>query len=236
MLKQRRAATYGSAGRFCHKGFDNMEIVMKNTLRGAASAFFLLAGAAFAAPADQPGHESPKPGTNHEAMSATEDTVAGAVGTVSAEMTSTTKGFVAAAATSDMYEVTAGKIAMQRATSPAVKEFAQMMVDAHTKTTAKLKGIIAENKIAAMPPAHVDNRRQGMLDNLRGASMNDFDHRYITQQVAAHTEADILFKGYAKDGDNAAVKEFAGTTDKDIKMHLSMAKKLDAQTKSMSAK
>jgi putative membrane protein len=209
---------------------------MKRSYILAASALMLMTGAAFAAPADQPGHKSPAPGTNTEAMSATEDTVAGAVGTVSAEMTSTTKGFVTAAATSDMYEVTAGKIALQRAASPAVKEFAQKMVDAHTATTAKLKSILVSNKINVAPPAHVDDRRQGMLDNLRGASAADFDHRYVTQQIAAHQEADVLFRGYAKDGDNAAVKDFAAATDKDIKMHLSMAKKLDASTKSASNK
>lgn len=199
---------------------------MKHMIFGAASAL-LLAGAAFAAPADQPGHKSPRPGSNNEAMSAVQDTTAGLVGTVSAEMTSTTKGFVTAAAISDMYEVTAGKVALQRATSPEVKAFAQMMVDAHTKTTEKLKGILASNKINVTPPAHVDNRRQGMLDNLRGAAAGDFDHRYMTQQVAAHKEADILFRGYAKDGDNGAIKEFAATTDKDIKMHLSKAQKLE---------
>lgn len=199
---------------------------MKHMLSGAAVAL-LMAGRAFAAPADQPGHTSPKPGANTEAMSAVEDTTARLVGTVSAEMTTTTKGFVTAAATSDMYEVTAGKIALQRATSPKVKAFAQMMVDAHTKTTEKLKGILASNKINVTPPAHVDNRRQGMLDNLRGAAADDFDHRYIVQQVAAHKEADILFRGYAKDGDNAAIRDFAGITDKDIKKHLSMAQQLD---------
>ena len=89
---------------------------MKNTLLGAASALFLMTGGAFAAPADQPGHMSPKPGTNTETMSAVKDTTAGLVGQVSAEMTSTTQGFVTAAATSDMYEVTAGKLAAQRAT------------------------------------------------------------------------------------------------------------------------
>ena len=149
-------------------------------------------------------------------------------------MTSTTQGFVTAAATSDMYEVTAGKLAAQRAQSAEVKEFAAMMVKAHTGTTTKLKGIIASNNIKVMPPAHVDNRRQGMLDDLRGAKAEDFDHRYMVQQVAAHKEADILFRGYAKDGDNAAIKEFAGMTDKDIKMHLSMAQKLDAGMKSAS--
>ena len=204
---------------------------MKNTLLGAASALFLMTGAGFAAPADQPGHMSPKPGTNSETMSAVKDSTAGVVGQVSAEMTSTTQGFVTAAATSDMYEVTAGKLAAQRATSPDVKAFAQKMVEAHTGTTAKLKGIIASNSIKVTPPAHVDNRRQGMLDDLRGAKGEDFDHRYITQQVAAHKEADILFSGYAKSGDNAAIKEFAGKTDPDIKMHLSMAQKMDASMK-----
>jgi putative membrane protein len=153
------------------------------------------------------------------------------VGTISAEMTSTTKGFVTAAATSDMYEVTAGKIALQRSQSSDVKAFAQKMVDAHTGTTEKLKGIIAANAIKVTPPAHVDNRRQGMLDDLRGASAADFDHRYITQQVAAHKEADILMRGYAKDGDSAPIKAFAADTDKAVKMHLAMAQKLDNSIK-----
>lgn len=185
-------------------------------------------------PADRPGHESPKPGTNSETMSAMQDSTAGMVGKVSAEMTTTTKGFVTAAATSDLYEVTAGQIAVQRAQSAAVKDFAQKMVDAHSETTTKLKSLVADNKINVALPAHVDHRRQGMLDNLRGAKASDFDHRYITQQVAAHKEADILMRGYAKDGDNAALKDFAATTDQAVKMHLSMAEKLDSSTKSAS--
>jgi putative membrane protein len=204
---------------------------MKRNLLGAASALFLMTGGAFAAPVDQPGHQSPQPGTSSESMSAVKDGTAGLVGQVSAEMTHTTKGFVAAAATSDMYEVAAGKIAEQRAQSPQVREFAEKMVKAHTETTAKLKGIIADN-INAAPPAHVDDRRQGMLDDLRGAKAEDFDHRYVAQQIAAHKEADILMQGYAKDGDNQAIKDFAATTDAAVKMHLEMAQKLDASTKS----
>ena len=207
---------------------------MKRILLGATSVLFLTAGAAFAADTDQPGHQSPKPGTSSESMSAMKDTTAGMVGTVSAEMTSTTKGFVTAAAISDMYEVTAGKIAVQRAQSPEVKEFAEKMIKAHTMTTDKLKGIIASNKIAVAPPMHVDDRRQGMLDDLRGAKAADFDHRYITQQVAAHKEANILMRGYAKDGDNAAIKDFAANTDQAVKMHLAMAEKLGAGMNSAS--
>lgn len=195
-----------------------------------AAAAAILCGSAWAAPADKPGHESPAPGTNTEAMSATEDTVAGLIGTVTAEMTTTTQGFVTAAATSDMYEVTAGHIALERSQSPKVKAFAQEMIDAHTKTTDTLKGILSASAISVTPPAHVDSRRQSMLDNLRGAAAADFDHRYVTQQVAAHKEADILMRGYAKSGDNAKIRAFAKATDSHVKQHLTMAQAL-AKTK-----
>jgi putative membrane protein len=207
---------------------------MNRYLVTTASAFLLTAAGAFAAEVDRPGHESPRPGTSSEAMSAVKDSTAGVVGKVSAAMTHTIQGFVSAAAISDMYEVEAGKIAEQRAQSPAVKRFAEQMVQAHTETTAKLKGIIAARNLSITPPSHVDNRRQGMLDDLRGAKSQDFDHRYISQQVAAHEEADILMRGYAKDGDNQAIKDFAGTTDEAVKMHLAMAQRLDAKNRSAS--
>lgn len=193
-----------------------------------AGALLFASAAAIAAPADKPDHKSPAPGTNSETMSAVEDATAGAVGAISAEMTSTTKGFATAAAISDMYEVTAGKIALERSSSADIKEFAAQMVEAHTATTAKLKGLLPAG---ITPPAHVDSRRQGMIDNLRGAKGADFDHRYAVQQVAAHKEADILMRGYAKDGDNAGIKTFARDTDKHVKMHLSMAQDLEKKHK-----
>jgi len=208
---------------------------MKRTLLGAASAFsLLLAGAVYAAPADQPGHQSPAPGTNSEPVSAVEDAASGMVGVVSAEMTTTTKGFVQAAATSDMYEVEAGRIAERRAQSAQVKDFAHHMVEAHTGTTAKLKSVLADNSIHITPPAHLDDRRQGMIDNLRGATAADFDHRYLVQQEAAHREAEILMRGYAKDGDSAAVKQFAAETLPAVQEHLQMVKSLEGQRKAAS--
>jgi putative membrane protein len=207
---------------------------MKRIFLRTASALCLMSAGAFAAPADQPGHQSPKPGSNSETMSAVKDSTAGMVGKVSAKFTNTTKGFITAAAISDMYEVTAGEIAQQRAQSPAVKDFARQMVEAHKGTTSQLKSLIASHNIQLTPPVHVDNRRQGLLDDLRGAKAEDFDHRYISQQVAAHKEADILMRGYAKDGDNAAIRDFAANTDQTVKMHLSMAEKLNKGQKTAS--
>ena len=55
---------------------------MKRTFLCTASALFLISAGALAAPADQPGHQSPKPGSNSETMSAVKDSTAGMVGKV----------------------------------------------------------------------------------------------------------------------------------------------------------
>jgi putative membrane protein len=228
-----RPATGRTAKRFHKKGFAFRSLSAMKIIPLSASAFslLLLAGTAYAAPPDQPGHVSPAPGTNSDTASAIKDSTAGVVGKVSAEMTHTTKGFVAAAAASDMYEVEAGKIAAQRASSQSVKDFANHMVEAHTQTTDKLKSILASNNISATPPAHLDDRRQGMIDDLRGAKVADFDHRYLAQQQAAHEEARILMRGYAKDGDNPSVKQFASDTLPAVKDHLAMVRKIAAELK-----
>ena len=145
---------------------------MKSILLGASAlSLALFASPVFAAPADQPGHQSPAPGTSNDTASAVKDTVGYGVGVVSAEMTSTTKGFAEAAATSDMYEVEAGKIAQERAQTAAVKNFGAKMVAAHTETTSKLKSALASTHPDIAPPAHLDNRRQGIgeFDTLRNA-------------------------------------------------------------------
>src|ERR1700748_886465 len=111
----------------------------KILLTAVAASALLLTPVAFAAPADQPGHASPAPGTTNDAASAVKDAAGHVVGDVTAEMTTTLKGFVEAAAISDMYEVEAGKIAQKRAHSQKVRDFAAKMVEAHTQTTEKLK-------------------------------------------------------------------------------------------------
>lgn len=184
---------------------------------------------ALSAPPDQPGHQSPAPGTTNDTVSAVKDTVGHAVGTVSAGMATSLKSFVEAAAQSDMYEVEAGKIALQRSKSADVKAFAQKMITAHTGTSDELKATLIKINAAVTPPATLDSRHQGMIDELRGAKAQDFEGRYLAQQVDAHNEALILMRGYAKDGDMKDVKTFANKTQVAVQQHLDMAQKLKGQ-------
>jgi putative membrane protein len=194
----------------------------QNTAQAPAPADTTTTATAEPAPAAE---APPQPGTNSEVVSAVQDAASGLAGVITAEMTTTTPGFAKAAAESDMYEIAAGKLALQRSKSADIKKFAQMMIDAHTMTTNQLKPLAMKANVQL--PTMLDDRRKGMMDNLTGASDADFDGRYLNQQTNAHQEALILFRGYAKDGDNADVKQFAAATVPVIEMHLNMAKALD---------
>ncbi len=56
----------------------------------------------------------------------------------------------------------------------------------------------------------------GKLNQLSGA---DFDHVYVTDQVAAHDEAAKLFSDYAQNGDDQPLKDFAAKTLPVIREH-----------------
>ena len=137
-----------------------------------------------------------------------------------------TTDFIQKAAMSDMYEIEAGKIATQKGQTAPVKGFAEMMVDAHGKTTQELKGIVASEKINVDLPEKLDAKRQKLIDDLNAASSADFDKTYAKQQVDGHQEAVDLFNSYAKKGDNAALRAFAQKTLPVIRQHLDAAKKL----------
>jgi putative membrane protein len=137
-----------------------------------------------------------------------------------------TPDFVQKAAMSDMYEVQAGKLAAEKGQSDVVKQFGQQMVDAHTKTTEELTGIVKSKNIKVDLPTKLDAKHQKLIDDLNSASPQDFDKTYAKQQVDGHQEAVHLFKKYAAKGDDADVKQFAEKTLPTIEHHLDEAKKL----------
>ena len=138
-----------------------------------------------------------------------------------------TPTFVQTAATSDMYEVEAGKIASEKGQSEAVKQFGQHMVEAHTKTTEELKAIVAAEKINVQLPTALDASHQKLIDALNNAKPADFDKTYAEQQEEAHDDAEDLFEDYSEGGDNAALKSFAAKVLPVIKQHKAEAEKIE---------
>lgn len=137
-----------------------------------------------------------------------------------------TPSFAKKAAMSDLYEVTAGKIASEKGQSEAVKQFGLHMVEAHSKTSEELKGIVQTEKLEVKLPTTLDKKHQKMIDALNDAKPEAFDKVYALQQVKGHEKAAELFDKYAEQGDNAALKQFAANTLAAIQQHLEQAKKL----------
>lgn len=170
------------------------------------------------------------PDQQNQPVNAAQDAASAVVGpTAAATVGSTTvDGFVMNAAVSDMYEIESSKMALERSKNAGVKKIAQMLITDHTASSTKLKGLVTGGQVTgATIPDKMDERRQGLIDNLRGAPDAEFDNRYLDQQANAHREALILMNGYQTAGQNELLKAFAGEVKPKIQAHLDMVNQLD---------
>src|SRR3954454_6387276 len=142
----------------------------------------------------------------------------------------TTADFVKEAAISDMLEIESSKIAQQKGNADE-KKFAGQMITDHTKTSSELKGLVSGGDVKGEIPAALDSSSQSKLDKLRNAKPEEFAGQYDPTQVSAHKDAVSLFERYAKGGDNAKLKDWAGKTLPALQHHLEMAQDMDKNRK-----
>jgi len=163
-----------------------------------------------------------------EAVNATQDAASGMVGQTSA-MTmgaNTVDGFVTNLAISNMYELEAAKIAEAKSTNTDVKALAAMITKDHTAAGEKLMAAAPTAAPNVAIPTALDERHQGLIDNLNAATADDFDKVYLDQQVAAHNEALTLLNGFSNNADAPALASLAGELIAPITMHRDRARTL----------
>lgn len=141
-----------------------------------------------------------------------------------ATMPTAGQAFADMQASSDMYEVEAGKLAQQNGTAQAVKDFGAMMERDHTKSSEDLKAAAAQASGVTVNP-QMTAKHQSDLDALRNAGSN-FDSVYKQQQVAAHTQALSMLRNFADNGDAQPLKDFASKTATVVEGHLEHAREL----------
>ena len=137
---------------------------------------------------------------------------------------STRQGYVPMAAASDLYEIQSSQLAVSRAQAPAVREFAQMMIDHHTQTTAQLTA--AANAAGVPPQPMLMPMQEQMLSELQAAPAGEFERTYIRQQVRAHEMALALHSNYARRGDAAPLRTVAAAATPIVQRHLDRARQL----------
>jgi putative membrane protein len=120
-----------------------------------------------------------------------------------------------------MLEVQLGTLALTKATSPKVKEFAQMMIDDHSKANEELK-VLAQGKNISLPLS-LSDKCQKKYNDVMEKSGSDFDKAYTDLMVKDHKDDVDLFKKASEDAKDADVKSWAGQKLPTLQHHLEMA-------------
>jgi putative membrane protein len=134
--------------------------------------------------------------------------------------------FYKKAAEAGMAEVQAGQMAQEKATNPAVKEFAAMMVKDHTEANNKLKKIaMAKNVELPKGPGMMNTAKENKSDMKSGDS---FDKEYIQQQIKAHEDTVELMQKEIDSGKDPEAQAFARETLPKVKAHLAKINQIAA--------
>jgi putative membrane protein len=94
--------------------------------------------------------------------------------------------FVQDIAMKNMVELELSRIALEKATNPQIKAFAQKMLDDHHAAGNSLKGVVAEQTIEW--PAQLDEKHGDKADELRQKQGAEFDRDYVEAMVEGHQD------------------------------------------------
>jgi putative membrane protein len=123
---------------------------------------------------------------------------------------------------SGMAEIQLAKLAQQKATIDAVKNFAAMLERDHSAVNQQVKNLANQRNVAL--PAVISDDKQKMYNDMDKMTGKAFDKDYISMMVKAHNDGISLFEDTRSNASDIDVKNFADKTLPALKMHLDSAK------------
>ena len=131
--------------------------------------------------------------------------------------------FVTKATNANMFEIQSSQLALDKSKNENVKQFAQMIIDDHKKAGSELKSVLSDANANVKAPQTLDQEHAKKLDQLKSAAGTDFDKSYVQMQTDGHEQAVELFQSYSQNGDNPALKSWAGKTLPTLEKHMQKA-------------
>jgi putative membrane protein len=128
------------------------------------------------------------------------------------------ESFYSNAAQGGLAEVSAGKLAEDKASSETIKDFGGMMVKDHSQANQRLWALAADKNIKLPTTPSVEQIASG--EKLKLLSGDSFDKAYIKDQLQAHRDTIAAFKKEIASGQDAQAKQFAGATLPTVQAHL----------------
>jgi putative membrane protein len=153
------------------------------------------------------------------------DTMTANSGKVSAE----DKHFMKEAMEGDMAEIKLAQLAQQKASSDQVKQFAQRMIDDHTKLDAQMKPMAQQFGVEA--PTDLSAKHKAVETKLQGLSGAQFDQEYMKAMVSDHREDDQAFQREQTQAKDTELKNAVSQAEPIIAEHLRMAQDAEKSLK-----
>lgn len=132
--------------------------------------------------------------------------------------------FVRKALEGGMAEVQFGQLALQKSSNADVKEFAQKMVDDHTKLGDQMKPVAEQMKVKE--PTALSGKDKATFAKLKALNGDAFDKAYIKDMVKDHQQDEKEFKREAQSASDPALKEIAAQGEQIISEHLQMIEQI----------
>ena len=137
--------------------------------------------------------------------------------------------FVKEAGAGNLAEADAGKLAMEKGGTPAIREFGRWMYTDHGLTANNwLKAIMAEQNQPFQPTLTAE--QQQMQQKLERLSGRQFDREYTQGMVMDHEKTIPVFEREARDGQNPMIKDYAQNLIPVLQQHLDEIKILAGES------
>jgi len=136
-------------------------------------------------------------------------------------------GFVREAASGNLMEIQLGQLAQNKASNPAVKQFAQRMVADHNNLENQLTSVASTGGQSFTPT--MDSRHQNQINKLQGLSGAEFDRNYMSLMIRAHQRDVTNFQTQSQSANSAQVRTLATNSLPVLQQHLSLAQQVGAQ-------
>jgi putative membrane protein len=133
------------------------------------------------------------------------------------------KMFVRRALQGGMAEVQLGQLTLQKSSNDQVRQFAQRMIDDHTKLGDQMKPVAQQLGVSG--PNGVSKRDKSTMA-MQALSGPAYDEAYIRDMVKDHKQDLSDFQTEASSGQDQTVKDAANQGSKVIAQHLQMIQQL----------
>jgi len=135
--------------------------------------------------------------------------------------------FIFEASGAGLAEVNLSRIALKSSMSKDVRDFAQRMIDDHTKGNAELLDLVNKKGMATLVAPTMPAPHRMLAERLTSARGEELDRAYARQMVKDHEDAVKLFEKEASSGQDADLKALAKKMLPTLQKHLEMARKME---------